>query len=229
MEAAWKMRIFPIVSASLLVFLVMGSVLWIRYARPSYIAHLIHRDVAKLAKMLKQIDRDCAVVSIKQQRTPIDFLTIKGFEGSEIGSIALAHPARWQGPYLHDNPSLQDDILYEIVKLKEGYFVIPGVGVVLPNKLAVGQDFEIHAGISFKTLTMHGGPLNYRGIIMGAPLDFHIGDWQTEPTTSKLPEDMTDKLDRMVSEFNDAMTFTKFEHDDDSLFDLWFCPITALV
>ena len=71
------------------------------------------------------------------------FLTnpVKSFEGSEVGSLNLAYPKKWQGPYLGDNPTFQGKA-YQIIRTKNGYFVTPGDGIMLPNGLVIGRDFK---------------------------------------------------------------------------------------
>ena len=116
---------------------------------------------------------------------------------------------------MKDNPTLQAGVLYEIVKLKEGYCVVPGTVAVLPSGLRVGRDFKLNGGISFKKLVSEGGSLNYRGVKMGVFLDFPIGDWRIGGEEPK--NTLADKLNRLVEEFNEAMTFSMDEGDDAKL------------
>ena len=64
--------------------------------------------------------RSFSIYGFDYQKNPINFLNIKSFEGSEVTSMNLTFPDQWEGPYLSDNPTIQQKD-YLIVKTKKGY------------------------------------------------------------------------------------------------------------
>jgi len=107
-----------------------------------YLADLISDELIKLTKVLERIDGDCKILSFDYQKNNINFLNVVKFIGSEVGSINLAHPDKWQGPYLDDNPTYLGKE-YLVVRTKKGYFVTPPEGVKLPNGLIIGKDIML--------------------------------------------------------------------------------------
>ncbi|MCK4499168.1 hypothetical protein KAU11_01580 [Candidatus Babeliales bacterium] len=197
---------FQVFVSVVLSFVVLGSAAWVFYARTWDQSRIIHRNVHKIASILADIDRSCAITEIQRTRVPVGFLTIKSFVGSEVGNINLAYPKKWRGPYVRDNPSIDGKILYEIVKLKEGYCVVPGIGAKLPNGLVVGKDIKLNRRVSIKELIAPGGGLHSRGTSLGTFLDFPIGDWKT--SVHPEPKDFKGKFRRLIDDFNQAMVFT---------------------
>jgi hypothetical protein len=113
---------------------------------------IIADDVAHLAEILNTIHRECTIIDFEHQKNHIDFLNVISFEGSEVGPMNLAHPERWRGAYLKDNPTIQEKY-YQVVRTKKGYFVVPGEGVQLSNGLIIGKDilFDEEADIQVMT------------------------------------------------------------------------------
>ncbi len=131
-------------------------------------------------------------------------MTVEEFSGSEVGSLNLAYPKNWRGPYLRENPVFQGK-LYDIVKTKEGVFVIPGKGAKLPNNLVLGKDFKITFQSSIVQMIKEGGELNYNGQPLAMQLKFKIGDWGKEKMTAEEIEE----IKSILEEFNRAMPFTQ--------------------
>src|SRR5688572_13784493 len=92
----------------LLLFLVLTLVNFF-YEQPIHTAGKIAQDIQQLAKIFASIDKECGIISFDYANNPINFLTIKkdGFIGSEVGSMNLAHPEKWQGPYVAKNLHIQ--------------------------------------------------------------------------------------------------------------------------
>lgn len=133
---------------------------------------IIAQDVKQLAGILKQIDEKCKIIDFDQQQNPIDFLNVKSFVGSEIGSMNLAYPQQWEGPYLNDNPTIQEKT-YMVVKTKKGYFVTPGNGVRLGNGKVVGKDIVLDESADIPALMKDEKALLFEGRMLAAPL--HVG------------------------------------------------------
>lgn len=114
---------------------------------------IIAADVEQLASILKKINETAGILSFDYQKNIINFLNIKkdGFVGSEVGSMNLKYPEKWEGPYVQRNPVIQDKE-YLVVRTKQGYFITPGEGVVLPNKKVVGKDISLDEDADIPTL-----------------------------------------------------------------------------
>ncbi len=201
-------KFFPLLSMTLLALLVLFFLLRVYKNKPYFVTSVISDDIGMIVDSLNRIDKECSILSIEHERNYVDFLTVAKFVGSEIGCLNLAFPDKWQGPYIEDNPTMRGK-LYEIVKTKEGIFVVPGLGVKLPNGLRVGKDFEITFDSSIKEMLQDGGSLNYKGQALATELKFEIGDWGKEEVIIKRIESFNDA----IKEFNEAMPFTK---NDDS-------------
>ena len=199
----WFQKYFPIFSATLLSLLVLFFVLRVFHSRPYFATAIIASDIKSIVNTLNKIDNDCSILGIENERNYVDFLTVKDFVGSEVGSLNLAYPKKWKGPYLHDNPTMQGK-LYEIIKTKDGVFIVPGKGVKLPNGFKVGKDFQITYNSPMFEMIEKNGRLNYKGMALAAQLKFTIGDWEREKMT---PHEM-EEINSALEEFNSAMPFT---------------------
>jgi hypothetical protein len=122
----------------------------LRHSR-TLVSQLISNDVTHLASMLTQIDEQCGIKHVSYDTTLIDFLTVRSFVGNAIGTIELAHPEKWQGPYRYENPTIQGKH-YRIVKLKDCLCVAPGEGVILSDGSIVGKQAKIESSMSYKTV-----------------------------------------------------------------------------
>lgn len=138
---------------------------------------VIVADLGKLAQIFAKIHAGCQIIGFDHQKTLINFLNVKGFSGSEVGSMNLAHPEKWEGPYLDENPTVQDQE-YQVVKTNQGYFITPGEGVMLPNNKVIGKDIILdeHANITAlmqdeNSLAHQGQPLAIRMIDLEQPIN----------------------------------------------------------
>jgi hypothetical protein len=117
--------------------------------------------------------------------------------------MSLAYPEKWAGPYLKENPSLEG-IFYEFIKAHDGYFIVPGRGVTLPNGCVMGKDFIVNATTDVMPQLVQSGKLFYKGIMYGVHIQFKIGDWDSVLKSSEIKEK---KVSKMLDEFNDALPF----------------------
>lgn len=196
-------KYFPVVSTLFFALLVIVFVAKIFYSRPRIIASIIEDDIKLIALALEKIDAKCSILTIEGDHNEVDFLNVEKFSGSQVGPIGLAYADRWEGPYLRINPTFQETF-YEIVKAKDGIFVMPGRGAVLPSGLEIGKDFIVGTGTEVEKMTKEGGPLTFKGKKFASKLLFTIGDWETW----QIKEETVKDIDRMIKEFNDAMPFT---------------------
>ena len=203
----WTARHFTIFSSTIFVILLSIFIFKAVYHRSHYLASVIEQDITRIAHALADIDKNCNILSLNGERTAVNFLTVKSFVGTSVGGLNLAYPHKWQGPYLQVNPMCQQHF-YELVQTKEGLFLVPGVGVKLPNGHIMGDDVKITAGISVKKLLEKNGVLNNDGNRLGLQLNFKVGDWNPHVKADRAT---LDTINFFVNEFNAAMPFTKNE------------------
>ncbi len=194
---------FCIFSILFFIFIGIGTcyVLW--KDTPYYDAQVMHDDVQRLSGILKKIDDACDILSIRKTGAQIDFLNVSSFAGSEVGPLNLAHPKKWQGPYMDDIITYKG-VPYEIATVNNNYYIIPGNGATLPTKVTLGKDLIIDSSTNIDDLIAPGGALNYKDHALGTRLDFVIGDWDAKGTKK---EDL-DTLKQEIQEFNEDLSFT---------------------
>lgn len=203
-------KYFPIFSTIFLSLLIIFFVLRIFHNKPYFTSSIIRSDLKKIVYVLELIDRDCNVLGIENEKNDVNFLNISKFSGSEIGGLNLDHPEKWNGPYVMNNPTFKGRF-YQIVKTREGNFVVPGDGVKLPNGLKIGKDFKITYDSSIPKMMEKGKQLNYKGQFLAIPLKFKVGYWDKFKSRKiKLEE-----INSMLEEFNAAMPFT---YNDQNIF-----------
>lgn len=124
---------------------------------------IIADDVAALSMILQQIDKTCTITHFRyEQQNYIDFLSVVLFEGSEVGTMNLKYPDRWEGPYLLENPTVQGKH-YQVVHTHQGYFVMPGNGVKLKNGKVIGKDIIVDVTTNIEKMIQKGGELYFKG------------------------------------------------------------------
>lgn len=195
-------KYFSIFSATILGLLVIFFVLRVIHDKKYFSTDIIVSELKNISIALKKIDKDCSILSVDEDKNNIDFLNVKSFEGSEVGSLNLAYPKKWKGPYLDDNPTFQNKA-YQIIRAKDGYFVAPGDGVKLPNGFTIGIDFKLSKDSEISKMLKKGGKLNYKGVPLGIKLKFEIGDWGK----LDLKEKEMKEISSSIEEFNEAMPF----------------------
>ena len=189
------------------------------YTRPYLVASIIEDDLQLIALALDKIDSRCDILSVENDRADINFLNVKQFSGSRVGPLNLAHKKNWEGPYLQTNPTMQGKF-YELIRAKDGLFIVPGFGVKLPNGLVVGNEIKFGPQKDLGMLLLQGKPLNYGGCKMAYKIRFKIGDWtlfskkEHQASQEKLRRTrMINKVGRLIKEFNEAMPFTQNDVD----------------
>lgn len=204
-------RHFLVFSISLMSALFILVLFKTYSSRSEVMAGTMKDDLIKIEQCLERIDKDCNILSIRAERAFIDFLTVEKFTGSMVGCLNLAHPAKWKGPYLRQNPTIQDRP-YEIIKAKEGFFLVPSQGVKLPNGLIVGKDVVFTRGSQVLPMLTSGGLLNHKGQALGLRLKFVVGDWD-----ASINQDTYQKISDVLKEFGDALPYAQREQIQDGL------------
>lgn len=128
---------------------------------------IISDQIKDLSNIFEKINKYSVILNIEEDKAPINFLNVKSFAGSEIGPLNLKYPDKWQGPYLFDNPTIKGKF-YQIVKAKNGYYIVPGDGVKINNKI-IGKDIIINKDTNIKEL-IKNGDLSFRGQALAAKI-----------------------------------------------------------
>jgi len=165
----------PYLTVVILVALVILSFITLFYTTKENRGALIADDIALLAGIFERIEKTSDIIGFDYQKNIIDFLTIKknGFVGSEVGSMNLAHPERWDGPYVRENLTMQG-IAYMVVKTKNGYFITPGDGVVLPNGKQIGKDIILNEKADIPAMMRDEKALLFEGRTLAAPVNIRV-------------------------------------------------------
>ncbi len=166
--------LIPIGSALVLIFFVVIYFIGFFYENKRDAGIEISGDIAHLVSIFKKIDKDCGILSFDYQKNPIDFLTVTKFVSSEIGSMNLAYPQNWKGPYVDDNPEMQAK-MYQVVRTKQGYFITPGDGVKLPNGKVIGKDIILDENADIFSMMGNQNELLYKDKALAAPLTLSKG------------------------------------------------------
>lgn len=166
-----KKYCIPTVIGSLLLLFFALTFFKLYKEQPTHTAEKIAQDVEQLAKIFQEIEKTCGILSFDNTNNPINFLTIKkdGFVGSEVGSMNLAHPEKWNGPYVTKNLHVQAKE-YQVVQTYKGYFIAPGQGVMLPNGKRIGTDILLEANSDIPTMMKDPQLLMYEGKPLAAPV-----------------------------------------------------------
>lgn len=149
------MRMHTLIIGSFFTILFVSSTVLFWLHGRQQVDEIIAYDVSLIAKTLMQIDQDCTILSFEHEKNFIDFLNVISFYGSEVGPINLAHPENWRGPYLEDNPTMQEKY-YQVLDTKDGYYVVPGPGVQLSNGLVIGENVQLDRTTNIQQMIAEG-------------------------------------------------------------------------
>jgi hypothetical protein len=116
---------------------------------------VITQDVQELKRIFETIDRDCTIIDFEETRTPINFLTVERFIGSSVGGMNMRNPKNWKGPYIADNPTIQEKH-YVILNHPQGLFIIPDNGVRLSSGAIIGTDIIFSDSFNIDELLNNG-------------------------------------------------------------------------
>ena len=149
-----------IVAVLLILVLISSITYWFQAKGATDI--VIANHIMQLHAVFKKINDDAGIVDFDHQKNYIDFLNVKSFAGSEVGSMNLAYPDKWQGPYLKENPTVQEKN-YQVVRTKKGFFIVPGDGVKLSNGKIIGKDIIMDENADIPAMIADQKMLNFKG------------------------------------------------------------------
>lgn len=203
-------KYFTLLSVSFLSLLVLTFFIRVYTSKPQYLASVIKEDLLVINQALAKIDKECNILTIRSDSAIIDFLTVQKFVGSTVGCLNLAYPENWKGPYIQLTPTYQTKP-YALVKARDGFFIVPGNGVKMPNGLTIGKDIIINETMDVSPLLLQKGALNFKGSQLALKITFKIGDWDTR----KLNPETISKINAFLNEFNAAMPYAYNDSDNE--------------
>lgn len=198
-------KYFVVFSSVFLLSLLAIFFIYVYKSKSQVLSSVIRNDFQEITRVLQHVDEQCNILAIKGGHVVLDFFTIKAFVGSEIGGMNLAHPKNWHGPYFRRNPTIKG-IFYELIQAADGFFIIPGKGVKLPNGLMFGKDIIINRQINVLPMLQPGGKLHHKETSFAAKIPFEIGDWDA---TAPVKEETIEEVNKVLKEFNEAMSFAQ--------------------
>ena len=162
---------FPSITTFIILILLGITFLNWRSSSKRDVGHYIAQDVSRLSTIFEDINNTAGILGFDRQKNEINFLNIKkdGFVGSELGSMNLMYPAKWQGPYENEMPRIQEED-YMIVHTKKGYFITPGEGVQLPNGMVIGDDIILDEDADIEHMMHNEDLLSYDGRPLAAKI-----------------------------------------------------------
>lgn len=147
-----KRNAFALGTVALFATLFVVAVANLLYESKIFADEHMTKDIEKLAQIFGTIDAECHIVRFDHQKNYIDFLNVKNFSGTAVGSMNVMFPEKWKGPYLQDTPSVFGKP-YLVVRTKKGYFITPPEGTRLSNGKVVGADIPLDEKADFAALT----------------------------------------------------------------------------
>jgi hypothetical protein len=160
---------YTVISGTVLGFMFLITLLAYWYQARLFPTQVMSNDIATLASIFEKINETCGIVDFQGDRLNIDFLNVISFEGSEVGPMNLKFPKHWQGPYLKTNLTFQEKY-YQIVKTKNGYFIVPGNGVKLLNGKTIGKDIILTKDTSIADLIKNKALVDPSGRPLALPI-----------------------------------------------------------
>jgi hypothetical protein len=154
-----KRNAFALGTVALFATLFIVAVANLLYESKVFTDEHMARDIEKLAQVFEAIDAQCYIVRFDHQKNYIDFLNVKNFSGTAVGSMSVMFPDKWKGPYFQDVPSVFGKP-YLVVRTKKGYFITPPEGTRLSNGSVVGVDIPLDEKADFEALVKK--TLNYK-------------------------------------------------------------------
>lgn len=164
----WTPISYIICAVLVILFVISIGAFW--WQGRHYQTTLMVQHLNQLAAIFKDIEATAGIVNFDHQINYIDFLNVKKFKGSTLGSMNLRYPDRWRGPYVTKNPTIQEQY-YQIVESNQGYFITPGNGVRLANGKTVGTDIDLRKpNINITQLAKDPNQLNVDGFSLAISL-----------------------------------------------------------
>lgn len=162
-------RVMIVAIGALLVGLLIFTGYYLYKQSKSVIDTAIADDIELLQKIFTSIDQECEITDIMHDRSYIDFLAIKDFAGNQVGALQLRYADKWKGPYVEKNPTMQGK-MYELVKVKDGYVIVPGEGIRLANGKVMGKEIVLNASTEIEPYLTQSAGLEFKGRLLAARL-----------------------------------------------------------
>ena len=190
------------------IFVVLFLIALFRFSYQSKIEVdlLINAHVVELNSIFKKIESSCKIAGFSEDKSYIDFLNVKEFSGSQIGSMVLVHPEKWQGPYLKESPKVQEKF-YQILNTKNGYYILPGDGVKLADGKIIGKDVKIDYESDIEMMITNKDYLLFQDKPLAAKINFDEGTIQ----------ERIKQLAAIFKKINDDCKIIEFLHEKNQI------------
>lgn len=169
-SGAIRGSLIPILAGSVFVLFIIIAIVNSFISIKNTDADIIKADIKKLSEVFNQIEKDCKIIDFENEKSIINFLNVKSFEGSQVGPVNLKHPEKWKGPYLKQNPTIQGKD-YMVVRTRLGYYIMPSEGVKLPNGKIIGKDIKIDEKSDIQKMMADNNALSFKGQPLAILLD----------------------------------------------------------
>lgn len=175
---------------------------------------LISQHIQQLNEIFHQINNSCKILGFKHQKDHIDFLTVKEFEGSIIGSMVLEQPEKWQGPYLPKNLTISGKD-YQIVRVKSGYYIVPPDGTLLANGQIIGKTIKFNPDTDIESMINNKKYLFSTGKVLAAYIE--TAENPLRKKNDELIAEHIEKLKNIFQKINKECQITGFRHEKDHI------------
>ena len=124
--------------------------------------NLYNEKIYEIGKIIEDIDKKCQILCFAGEYNPIDFLNVKEFTGNHIGSIQIADPKKWAGPYSEEIALYKEKPITVFVH-NSGCYIIPGKGTILNENKEVGKDIIFDSSFDEELLIKNNPSLIQNG------------------------------------------------------------------
>ncbi|KKR96912.1 MAG: hypothetical protein UU47_C0005G0025 [candidate division TM6 bacterium GW2011_GWE2_41_16] len=182
-----KRLIYTWITTVILAVLFIATVWFLVKSAPYTQDEIILQHIKLLSETFKKVDTECGIVGFEDEggsrkKCYIDFLNITSFSGSEAGALNVLYPDKWHGPYLKDNPTIQERFYY-IMKIRGSFYIIPGDGIKLSNGKTIGKNLMIDENSDIESMMKDPKSLSFKNQPLAAKLELKL-EQKVKPLTS---------------------------------------------
>lgn len=191
--------LYSFIVGALFLFFFIFSVTYLFYKSRTEVDALIQDHLEQLSSVFKTINSQCNIIGFTSDKVYVDFLNVKEFKGEQVGSLLLDRQNCWKGPYIKDNPNIQQK-LYEIRKTDLGYFIFPGEGIVLSNGKIIGKNILFDEISDIAPFLKNNERIVIDGKLLGIKVDI----------TNINPAEHVRQLKKIIEEINATCGISNF-------------------
>ena len=122
----------------IIIAILAGAIGFFLYKK-NFFCCKVNDEIQTLSTLITTVDQDCKIMGFANSLNTADFLNVKEFAGNTVGSMIIAYPENWKGPYCNHIPSYKNKPLAIFFKNNTAY-IVPGNETVLEDGSIVGKD-----------------------------------------------------------------------------------------